>query len=183
MGNPNDDTSRLLSLIDNALKNSTINKTTKKIIKDEITPWVNQNLQKLILYKRKLLKLRKKNTNVDVEKVLRRISNVIKKARRDSMNNYYSDELAIVQHDPKKSWRFINKSLGRITNTTYNIKNVNGDFITEDLEKAEYLNKYFLESVSKLKSELQLTSADNFNSLRSLVFYTGRFNFELTSYE
>lgn len=183
-GDPSLDTTALISCIGNAIENSTVTKQTKRIIKQEITPWINVNLQKLIIYKKKLLKLRrKKKSNIDIDMRLKRISNVIKNACKESMNNYYMNNLSNIQHDPKKCWKFLNETLGRTTKRSLNLKDSNGETILHDLQKAEFLNRHFLQSIAHLRVQIQHTSTDSFNFFRTMTLHNDRLTFEGTTYE
>lgn len=123
------------------------------MIKKEITHWINYNLQKLIDYKQKLLNQQRKNrTDIDLKNRLKRIGCVIKKAYKESMNNYYKDNLDAYKQDSRKSWNFINKALGRDPKRTISLKDTNGEFITCDSRRVEALNNYFLQSVKEPNS-------------------------------
>lgn len=181
---PSTGTAALISLIQTAIKNATTEKNLKRACKNEITPWVNGNLQKLINYKKRLLKVRKKmHGDLDFEELLKKISRVIKKACKQSMNDFFMNNLEIIKHDPKKAWKFINETLGRATRQSVKVNNDNGDEIISDKKKAEILNDFFLQSVADSRSQIQYSQGDFFNSLRTLNQYRAIFNFNITTQE
>lgn len=183
-GDPSTDTTNLISCVNDALENSSIIKSQKRMIRKEITPWININLQKLIEYKQILLKKRRKNRgNLDIEEKLKRISNVIKKAIKESMNNFYTNNLNEIQNDPKKCWKFLNETLGRNRNKSINLNDENGQLIESDSQKAEVLNKYFLQSIRDLRSNIEQFPEDSCNSLRTLIQCNERFHFSYTTYD
>lgn len=183
-GDPSTDTFSLVLCVEKAIEHSTVEKKLKKNLKNEITPWINGNLQKLIMYKKRLLNMRRKNPNdFNLQKRLKAISRVIKIAYRVSMNNYYEDNLREIQHNPKKSWKFLNESLGRTVNNSIKLKNADGDAIVEDSEKAEVLNKYFIESVHDLRSQIEHYPEDTCNLLRTLIQHNDRFQIDFVTSE
>lgn len=177
-GNPNDDTFKVIGSITNAVSCSTVTYKTIKDVKDDIAPWMNKNIHKLLLYKKKLLKLRKKMpNNVDIKYNLKRISKVIKIACKQSMKDYYYENLCKIKQEPKKCWQFLNKTLGRNTKTLYNI----GNDITDE-DKAEIFNHYFINSVETLKRKIESTAVDNFNSLRTVKYIRNEIQIQHTNY-
>lgn len=183
-GDPSIDTKDLISFVNDAVKDCTFEKRQTRIIANEITPWININLQKLIVYKQHLLRKRRKNRgNQEIEERLKRISNVIKKANKTSMNNFYKDKLYEVQNDPKKCWVFLNETLGRKHSKTINLINDSGEIVENDLQKAEIFNRYFLQSIKDLRLQIEQYPIDSCNSLRTLIQTLDRFNFSFTTYD
>lgn len=183
-GDPSIDTSLLISCVVNAIDDCSVEKQHRSIIRDAITPWINANLQKLMTYKKKLLKQRRSRPdNEDLKRRLKGISKVIKKASRESMNNYYKDNLSEIQNDPKKSWKFLNESLGRQHKRSISIKDANGEIIVNDFQKAETLNNYFLQSIQDLRSQIDQVPTDFCNSLRTLTQHGTTFHLSYTSYD
>lgn len=102
-GDPSTDVTSLISCVNDALENSTTKRKNKKILRREITPWITENLRKLIAYKTTLLRQRRKNReNPGLKERLTRISKIIKKATKESLNNYYINKINQIQQDPKK---------------------------------------------------------------------------------
>lgn len=177
-GDPSVDTSQIMSHILNATINSTVEKTEKKLMKNELTPWLNQNLQALIFYKKNLLKQRKKR---DVESRLKRISNVIKKACKQSMNNFYYSHLNQIQQEPKKCWKFLNENLGRKSKSEIKVKDADGEFILDNHLKSNLFNQYFLQIPKTLKQQIDYLPGDSCNALRTLGQCQSIFNFSYTT--
>lgn len=168
-GNPTDDAKKLFACINSAIDSSTATKIRNYNLKNKLTPWLNGNLLKLIAYKERLLKLKRKSPeNENLKTQLKRIGKVIKKAYKNSMNNYYASNLESFQNDPKKTWKFLNETLGRCVERSITVKDDNGNVILNDATKAETLNVYFLKSVKSLRDKIETWPWDNCNSLRSL---------------
>lgn len=168
-GNCSVDTENLLNCIKVATEASTFTKNKNNILKNKLTPWINGNLHNLIAYKNRLLKQRRKNPSCETLKsMLRRISKVINKSQKFSMNNYYESNLTNFQNDPKRTWRFLNDTLGRSSKSCVNIFDEDGVAVVNNLDKAEMLNKYFAKSVENLKRGIEILPMDHFNSLRTV---------------
>lgn len=183
-GDPSADTTRLIECLSSACKSSTVEVKRKKALKSEIAPWVNDNLQSLILFKQKLLKQRRKNrNNLDIQNKLNRISKVIKKACQESMNNYYKDNISKIQHDPKKCWRFLNESLGRNKKQQVSLVNSDGRLIMDDTTKCNLLNQYFIQAPKSIKQQINSSPLDSCNSLRTLNRHNGTFHFQYSTIE
>lgn len=163
------DIESLISLINSAENESTTRKKEKVDLKHSITPWINGNLKKLIDLKDKLLsRRRKRRGNYRTENMLKGISKVIKTAYNDSMNNYYIYNIDKMKNEPVKTWHFLNDTLGRANDRTIRVLDATGSIILDDLDMAEVFNKYFLQVVKDVRSEVMGMSNDHFNSLRTL---------------
>lgn len=64
---------------------------------------------------------------------------------------------------------FIKETLGRNSQRSATTKDDNCDEISNDLQKVEFLNKYFILSVTSLRSQPQFPSTVSFNSLRTQI--------------
>lgn len=127
-GDPAVDTENLISYVNYALENSTYEKRRNKVLKKEIAPWINGNLYNLIKYKQSLLKKRRKNReNLEINENLKRISKIIRKASKDSLNNFYINRINLIQHDPKKCWKFLNETLGKNKSKKIYLKDQTGN--------------------------------------------------------
>lgn len=182
-GESSTDTSNLISSIRSAVESSTVVTCRRTNNKDKIAPWINGNLQKLIIIKSSLLKQRRKRRNNILEASLKRISKVIKAALRISMNNFYVGNLENLNNDPKKTWRFINENLGRVEQREFSIADRNGKFIENNFRKAEIFNSHFLQSVNLIKQQIVQSPSDCCNGLRTLRSFHNRFRLNYTSNE
>ena len=68
----------------------------------------------------------------NVNNVLKKIIDVIRKSCKQCMNNYYQENLNQFQQDPKKCWKFLNENLGRGSRNKIKIFNINGDVISDN---------------------------------------------------
>ncbi|XP_075163257.1 uncharacterized protein LOC142235890 [Haematobia irritans] len=180
-GESSQDMSYLQALVSDAIVQSTTQIRKKHLLKYEFTPWINGNLKAIMDYKRKLLKLRKKKDSSDINSALKRISRIIKLATKRSMDNYLYDNLSNIQNNPRKCWQLLNQISGRSSKSEITVKDDLGNLISSDIAKAEKFNEYFLKSVDDLKRQLQSSSSDNYNSLRSLQRHNNRFRISLTN--
>lgn len=162
-------TNEVLSCIRRAIDLSTITSKNINEARFKLTPWINKDLQELILLKERLLvKRRKSRDKNNVEERLKRISKIIQYAVKFCRNNYFADNLLKVGNDPKKSWNFINNTMGRRKTENINVKNSQGEMVLHDHEKASMFNNYFLSSVEQLKLQIEIQSNDNINYFRTL---------------
>lgn len=180
-GNPSTDSSQIINYISNAAHNATMTKNDKKLLKNELTPWINKNLQSLMLLKNKLLKARRKRRSADIENRLKRISYIIKKSCRELMNNYYYNNLEKIQQEPKKCWKFLNENLGRKVKSQINVKDSNGVLVVDNQIKSDLFNRYFLEIPRTLKQQINCLPNDSCNAFRTLTNCQTLFNFSYTT--
>lgn len=169
-------TNEMLSCVENAIKLSTSTEIYREPLKYLLTPWINNNLQNLIEYKDKLLRNRRRSRNkFKTENVLKRISKVIKTAKKLSRENYYEYGLQKAGNNMRKSWSFINESFGRKKKTRISVKDSRGNMILSEKEKADRLNSYFIQSVLDIRQKIEIHSGDWFNGLRTLNHVRCRF--------
>lgn len=174
--NASDLTDEMLNCVENAIKLSTSTETYCEHVKYLLTPWINKNLQKLIEYKEKLLRIRRKlRKNFKAGNVLKRISKVIKIAKKLCRENYYEDGIKNAGNNMRKSWGFINESFGRKKKSCIHVKDSRGEMILSEKEKADRLNSYFLQSVLDIRQNIEIHPGDWFNSLRTLNHLSCRF--------
>ncbi|XP_059225299.1 uncharacterized protein LOC131997766 [Stomoxys calcitrans] len=184
IGDPSVDAENLIGHIQLAIDNSTISRDRSTSLRSKISPWLNGNLLKLIEYKNRLLKLRRRDrNNIRINSQLKGISKVIRKAHKESMNNYYVVNLKNFQNDSKRTWRFLNDTLGRNCEKDINFADSAGNSLDNDLDKAEIMNQHFLKSVQDLKRAIPVEQSDHFNSLGTLAHYQCLFTLRYTTLE
>lgn len=172
-------TNTLVNCMESAMNSSTIVSKSKKHLRFEIAPWINKNLQELILWKEKLLRKRRRvKERRSVNDILKRVSKIIKIAIKECRENYYLDNLEKIGDDPKKCWRFINNTLGRTKRNNVVLNDSQGLSICSDEIKVNCFNDYFLSSVLTLKRQIEIQPGDTVNSLRSLSQSNHRFKFD-----
>lgn len=182
-GNPTEDAQNFIKCIQKAVDNSTVTKFCNSNIKSKIAPWINGNLHKLIAYKERLLKMRRKCPGNEIVKLqLKRISNIIKKSHKNSMNNYYANNLSNFQSDPRKTWNFLNETLGRVVERNVSLQDNNGSIIVNNKCKAEEFNKKFLYAIQEIKDKIESLQHDNCNFFRTLRYCRNVFTLNCTSY-
>ncbi|XP_075157940.1 uncharacterized protein LOC142231206 [Haematobia irritans] len=167
--NVQDQTDRLTYCIQGAIAYSTTVSKTLKHARFMMTPWINVNLQHLITIKFKLLKRRKKERgNEAIQDSLKRISRIISIANKRSREAYYAENIDRAANDPKRGWNFINEVLGKKGHKELELKDVQGRRISNNLDKANALNTYFLDSVMSLRRGILVDPGDNINIFHTL---------------
>ncbi|XP_075160495.1 uncharacterized protein LOC142233449 [Haematobia irritans] len=167
--NVQDQTDRLTSCIQGAIARSTTVSKTLKHARFMMTPWINVNLQHLITIKFKLLKRRKKERgNGAIQDSLKRISRIISIANKRSREAYYAENIDRAANDPKRGWNFINEVLGKKGHKELELKDVQGRRISNNMDKANALNTYFLDSVMSLRRGILVDPGDNINIFHTL---------------
>lgn len=177
-GNSNENMDEFINAFSNCIKGATTEREYKKPTKKCITPWVNHNLESLMQLKRSLLaKRRKKGNHYNLENQLKQISKIVKKANKICMNRFYQEKLQNLQHNPKKSWEFLNEHLGRSEKPEIKLKNVNGDFVMDSKIKCDLFNEYFLNVPTMLKRNITQIQGDDDKLLSIMKQCQQRFRF------
>lgn len=175
-------TNVLVQCMKDAIDSSTVVTKSRKQVRFDLTPWVNKNLQNLILYKEKLLRRRRRSRNQqNLEDILKRLSKIIKISTKKCRDDYYTESLLKAGNDPKKSWKFINSTLGRTKSNDINLNDYQGQPIICEQDKVNCLNNYFISSVENLKNEIEIYPGETFNSLRTLSQSHRRFTLPYVS--
>lgn len=145
--------------------------TTKSLnVRKKLTPWISDNLLNLISLKDNLLKARRKNrSDKSILDRLKRISRIIKISNNKLMNEYYSYNLENCCGDPKKTWQFLNKALGRNRAGIKSIVKQDGCVLTKDEDKVEALNDFFVDIVDNMQTNITINSSDDINCFRTLM--------------
>lgn len=99
------------------------------------------------------------------------------------MNGYFVNNLSNFQDDTRKTWKFLNETLGRSTKKHITLHDSNGNDILSDSIKADLFNNHFLNSIRDLKSKILVYPSDNCNMLRTLSQFNTRFVFNHTTYD
>lgn len=170
---------KFIQIYGTAVSRSTITTNQCLEIRKKMTPWMTDNLLSLINYKNKLLKSRRKMKDKEsITEHLKRISKVIKISNKNLMENYYSHNLRSYAGDPKKTWQFLNKELGRTKKPVKEILTEEGDSIVSDDRKAIAFNNYFVNSINRLKGNIDQYPDDDINNFRSLIPERSYFNLQ-----
>lgn len=164
----NDGTKIFVDILSSSVTEATKETRYRKLLQFELTPWVNRNLQNLILYKQKLLRLRRRSKDFKYGNTLRLVSNIVRKASRLSRKNYYRSCIMETGGDQKKCWMFLNKALGRKTTRDIDLYSLGGVSVDDDQEKAICFNSYFINSVRELRRNMVANSGDHWNGLGTL---------------
>lgn len=148
--------------------NSTTITTNRSNVRLKLTPWVSENLLSLISYKKTLLKARRKKRNDRaLSERLKRISKVIKICNNKLMNEYYMNNLKSFNGDPKKTWQFLNKELGRSCNGIKTIVKEDGCILNADEDKAVAFNNFFIDIIGNMPTTLNPN--DDINIFGTLI--------------
>ncbi|XP_075162787.1 uncharacterized protein LOC142235420 [Haematobia irritans] len=174
-------TKEVLSSIQHAVQESSNTVRRKTEIRFVLAPWINKELQELILFKEKLLRQRRKvgiGEKVRLNLQLKRLGKVISSSVRICRIRYYAENLKRSENDSRKTWDFLNKVLGRNKTNEIRLSNSQGEQIVCDQEKADLFNNYFLSSICDLKSQIEVKPDDSINLFGTLVRLNNRFLME-----
>lgn len=144
--------------------NKLYEKSSKVILKseqDDITPWVNKEIQKEINVKYFLFKKWKNNTNNmifydEYKKQRNLVTNEIKKQKRI----YFFKQFQEARGDMRKTWSVLNKMMERKNREPTDVV-LPRNFNTQDIkELAENFNRTFVKQIQDLKKENDGPSLD-----------------------
>ncbi|XP_075147172.1 uncharacterized protein LOC142221345 [Haematobia irritans] len=171
----------VIRTMENAICKSTVVLKAKEDIRFDISPWINEDLKKLIHLKEKLLKRRRKDCRKgDINEQLRRISRIIRFSIKFCRSNYYKMALDKIRDDPRKSWRFINEAMGRKSGNAPNLFGLDEEE-TLVQQKANEFNGYFISSLSNMKGQIVRRQDDSINFFGTLT--RSRVDFRLQNVE
>ncbi|XP_075163964.1 uncharacterized protein LOC142236620 [Haematobia irritans] len=177
-GDPSLDMENITFTISDIISENTTFEQVQGFSKSMITPWENNQLLLLRKYKEKLLKRRRKRgKDRNTEFVLKRISRIIKIASKESINSYVSWNLEKLSQNPRESWNFLNKCLGRKKEQAIKLKTDSNGLIVDDKLKCNIFNEYFLNIPNILKQNIVYDYDDNFNKFGTLKQCLSRFSF------
>lgn len=177
LSDPSKQCDDLVNCLKDAISLSSERIGVHKDIHHELTPWMTKKLVYLIKFKNNLLKKKRKNKhNKLLLDQIKRISNVIKYAKKSLVDSYYKNCITSCGGDPKKVWRFLNKEFGRNLSKSYQLRDDKGNQLLTDDEKAVAHNNYFYETLKKMRSNIIVNSDDNINNFRTLLSSQTRFN-------
>lgn len=179
---PSADLEIITSAITKIIKANTTFTTVKGLSRQMLTPWENKHLTSLRIYKEKLLaKRRKRGKDEKTEFILKNISRIIKISSKICMNSYISWNLEKLEQNPRKSWNFLNKCLGRKDKHTIQLTNEANEQVYDDNIKCNIFNDYFLNIPKILKNKIIHTDGDNFNKFCTLTRCASTFSFNIES--
>ncbi|XP_075163349.1 uncharacterized protein LOC142235983 [Haematobia irritans] len=173
-GVPSEDTDKLIGYIACASEDASTTRTERRSMRSDLTPWVNKNLEALMSYKEKLLRRRKKEKGMDVSKRLKRISCIIRRAFRESMNDYYYCNLDRMKEEPKKCWKFLNESLGRKKRSEIYLRDDSGEIVEDNNVKCDLFNRFSYtdaEEVEEEISKLNLSKCSGWDGISPRMLY------------
>lgn len=170
---------KLIDVIGTAAEQSTLTITESCNIREDISPWMSEELISIINYKEKLLKIRrKKGRKGFINEQLKRIGRIIKNCNKFLMENYYQFNLDKCGSDIRKTFNFLNRELGRVNKPIAEICTEDGQSIIDENNKAAALNSYFFESIETLKNNIPCETDDDVNFFRTLVPEQSVFSFQ-----
>lgn len=178
---PSSNVSDLISCISNAVSISTTEHRKVTQLSTEIAPWINANLQHLRGFKDKLLKKRRKRPGKAIEDMLKGISKVIKLASTECMEDYYHDKFVHTQNNPILLWEFLNQTLGRCKKSEIKLKDERGDYLRNDNDIANCLNRFFIDSVKTLRENINSEDLSYWNEFYSLTRHRNYFRLRHTN--
>ena len=107
-------------------------------------PWITNELLEMIKDKDRLLRKAKKSQFEQHWDNARHERNIVNQAINSAKSKFIKENLNENQNDPKKFWQNIHTVLpNKNTSSTLNLKDINGNFLNDDLKTASLLNEYF----------------------------------------
>lgn len=174
---PSEQCAILINCFKDAITYSTELKTVENDVHYELKPWMTMGLLNLIKFKNKLLKKRRKRKIKEaLSNQIKRISKIIKYAKRKLMDYYYQNYISTCAGNLKKIWSFLNRELGRIAAKPRQLYDDNGRELLTDKEKADAHNNFFSEAVKRISENIVVNSDDHINKLRTLSYSETTFN-------
>ena len=138
-------------------RHAPLKKVSAKKIKLESKPWITPTIEKLIRYRNRLFRKKKKQPNNQnnnrLYKLFRnRVNNEIKKSKKHFYNDYFEQH----SNDSKKTWEGI-KSIININKVKFpqisQIK-VNGNIVNNQKDIVEELNNFFVNVGPNIEKEI-----------------------------
>lgn len=152
--------------------------TCKKIKHKYLTsPWITDNMKTLITQKHVLKKrLNKDKNNVYLKDSFRRINRLLEECLHEAKDRHYKQSLAKCGNDPKKTWAFLNKSIGRSRLTSIpNVKDSDGNSIECPKKTATLFNNHFIKVSQELEAAFpaghQCGSLDTIKSIDTQLHF------------
>lgn len=93
------------------------------------------------------------------------------------MNIYYLHNIDKFNEDPKKTWKFLNRQIGKDVGLSKDLITVDGLVITSKSEKIDIFNTFFFESVLNIRTKITQLEDDDINSFGSFFHFTTQFDF------
>lgn len=168
--NPNDLYETFITVLQNAITESTFTTNQKRRKKDLLCPWFNAELKCLCQYKHALIRKIRKITDPVLKEYfklkLRQISNHITVKKRQLKKEYFYNLFSNCDSS-FKTWQHINEVLCRKPKKQQiDILHVNDKIFKDDYEKSSQLNKYFVTIASEMSTQFPTTQ--NINCLSTL---------------
>lgn len=181
-GDVSRDAHHVLTLISTAIRENSKSEAELKSLRSLIAPWINHNLNALFKLKESLLKRRRKDReNAFVNDKLKRVSKVVKIASELNMNNFFQSKLVSFNDNPKRTWSFLNETLGRSVKPSLQLRDEHGNFIIDKSKMCNKFNKFFLQSPEDLRKLSPRYPGDDCNNLGSLKMCQNNFEFSHTT--
>lgn len=125
----------------------------------KLKPWITDGLINSIRHRDYLKKKLIKNHSPELKQQYSEYRNMLNKLIRNVKNQYYKIKIAEAQGNFKKVWELVN-SASNSTSTRKQIKNVNiinneGLEVTDNTEKANVFNDYFINVGTKMSQKIK----------------------------
>jgi len=169
--------SKLVSDVSSVINENTSSFITNHNKKEQLVPWLNDSLKKLIKVKEKLRKKCKKYPyNLSLIDNFNRINKIVKSSVKISKHRYYSECLKKCNSNQEKIWKFLNRITGRYKEQKVNcINNEHGIKETDPAQIVKAFVDYFTNTNSTAGS------IPNINFFGTLNTSFNEFNFLLST--
>ena len=156
-------------------KNAPYRELTRREQKIKQKPWITQKIRKAILKKNKLYKKSIKSKNPTDQHAYKTFSNSLNSLKKQSKKKYYDQLVKNSKNSSKRTWKVINDIVnlkkGKDKSISQ-IKDENGNQISEPNQIAQTVNKFFVNIGKKLSSTFPSTNSKlNFASNKKSFFF------------
>ena len=149
-------TNAFLNILTTTVQESTdtiliTNKQTK------LKPWITSGIVTAMVKRDKIKeKLIKDKNNITLKNTYKYYRNKINSLIKNAKNNYYQQQLDIHEADPKNTWKTIHEINNKTKNNQNSISHikVQDKVITDDLEKSELFNSFFINIGQTIASKI-----------------------------
>lgn len=146
----------------NSLKNIVDSVVGKKLLKlNYACKWFNDDLKKLKDEKIIAYNMWKNDKNILNQKIYKDVRNKYRKSLNDAESNYIQNQLKANKYDSKKLWRIMKSCYSDNDNDSLNAVKFNDEILTNNIEIADRVNKYFVESIEELVSKIPCVSVSH----------------------
>ena len=143
---------------ENLIRESTITKTVRKRESKKLKPWITEGLIKSIITRDKLKKRLNNNYSIELQEQYKTYRNSLDSLLKKCKHDYYKKIITDNQNNMKKMYQAISEATNekmRKDTTTLDITNDEGEIFTNNKERANFCNDYFINIGTKMIEKIK----------------------------